>query len=62
MAQELKRVLTDSAWRAGLSERGLHVARRYTRERSYQAMSDALAEISGCRDAQDPLRTERRAA
>lgn len=45
MAQTLDRMLTDSALRARLIERGFQVAQTYTRERSYQAMSDTLVAI-----------------
>jgi glycosyltransferase involved in cell wall biosynthesis len=45
MAQAVERMLRDDAWRAGRIERGLRVAAGYTMERSYQAMSDTLAEI-----------------
>ncbi|OAI45869.1 hypothetical protein AYO44_02405 [Planctomycetaceae bacterium SCGC AG-212-F19] len=45
LAQTLARLLTDTTWRARLTERGLQVAARYTLQRSYQTMSDTLAEI-----------------
>jgi glycosyltransferase involved in cell wall biosynthesis len=45
MARALERVLTDRPLRDRLTVRGLEVAAHYTTERSYQAMSDTLAEV-----------------
>jgi glycosyltransferase involved in cell wall biosynthesis len=45
MAETVHRLLDAPAQRQALAQHGLQVASRYTMERSFQAMSDTLAEI-----------------